>query len=158
MAASSGKGIGIAVAIAILALLAATVLPAMINAYQQDSTQTYQDVQSGDVVQVTEGLDVTLDTVPGDGTITVTVESTATAESETLANISIGQTKEATVDGYNVSVTNVAIDANSRVTMDVTYPDTFGWDDGAESIFEVLSYLFITIILLTVFGWLVKST
>lgn len=122
----SNRIIGVIGLILIVAFVAFTV-PAIVDGVPGDA-QTTTTIDEGDSEVVTEHLEIAnIEATGSDAEIRATNLRTGTAESATITE---GETETFELDNETVTVT-VTDAVESKTTITVEYPRTFGWDDSA---------------------------
>lgn len=153
MGISAMKAVTLVVALTVGAIVAAVVLPVGISALVEDGeTTATQDV--GETVEVVGNVEGTLDSIDT-GTATVTLNNTATGSSDTVS-VDEGQNATATIDGESFTVTGETVNTDNA-TIAYEYPKTFGFSDGAESMWNVLDVMIVLGVFLTFIGLALRT-
>lgn len=129
------KALTVAFAVVIIGLAAALFAPTLIDATQGNAVAVEQ-MEVGDTANLTERLTLSLDavnTAQDNATVTLTDETTF-ADTQTIVDNDTTSSTTLSGDVINVSVSN--IDASDVVTLSVTYPPMFAWNDGARVFYE----------------------
>lgn len=140
--------VALVVGLTIAALIAAFVLPVGIQVLTDDSTQTATQEET-DTVVLSGPLEATVTTIDA-GDVTVEVEDTETSSSDTVT-VSEGQTETAIVEGEEIGVTAKNV-GDTTADMEYTYPTTYGWGDGASSLWNILDIIVVLAVFLMFIG------
>lgn len=146
-----------ALALGVLVLAVAVFVPTLIDATDQDTTQSVELVE-GEQTDLTDNLAVRADAIANTaaGTnATIRVRSLDTLNDSTKT-IDEGNTSVFVVDGANVDVENVAT-SNDSVIVRSTYDPRFGWNGGAATFFDNIGVILALLALIIVVAVLKSS-
>lgn len=145
-----------AVSVGAVILFVVVAMPVVVDSTSGQNSQTIQ-FEEGQTERLSDRLEITNDRVrpPSPENATFTVTDTETLESET-AIIRNGSEATYALSGGNVTVAVESItDANPEtVTATVTYPTTYGWSDGAQTIASNMGLIVIAVAFIIVLGLL----
>lgn len=145
-----------AVSVGVVILFVVVAMPTVVDSTTGENSQTIQ-FEEGETHRLSDSLEITNDRVrpPTPENATFTVRDTDTLESDT-AVIQNGSQATYALSGGNVTVAVTSItDANPEtVTATVSYPTTYGWSDGAQTISSNLGLVVIAVAFIIVLGLL----
>lgn len=159
---STSKGVSIIIGILVIGLIVAFLLPTAIDEFNNDDSFDLT-VDSGNNTIIKSGLNVTVNSTDTTGSqdpdnATITIRDTTRDEKETNTVDNGTATTYSTFTGgdINVSVTNVT---SSSATFTVDVPSEFLFDDGTQSMYNLIPLLLMLSVLLFVitFAMIAKS-
>lgn len=147
------KGAKMVTGLFVAALMAAFLMPVAIGAVTNPDTVSATQ-STGETITLQGDLTATLDSVNSDTNATYTLSNDAGSDTVTVAE---GSTETATVGDTDVSVTLESAGSSSADTT-YEYPKTYGWGDGASSLWLVIPIMMVLGVFLLFVGIALKVT
>lgn len=149
-----GKGVAVVIGVTIIAMMLAFFVPVVFDGLQEPSNST-QVQNEGETLEFA-GFNATLDTVDdtaGAESITVTVTDEETGATETNT-INESENTTYVVNGNEVTVYANNVQDATTAEVSYEYEKTYGWHDGASSLFNIMDLIIMLVILLSVVGYM----
>jgi hypothetical protein len=143
---SAQKATRLVVALLVLALLAAFLMPVVIDSIAGPS-QVTQTQNVNDTVELKPGIEVTVTGVTSGTSATYAINVDGTNSTGNTVNVGSNQTYTVNGADVNVAPTNVT---STQATTDYEYPTTYGWGSGASALWAILPVLLVLAVFLFV--------
>lgn len=137
-----GTAVAALLGVLIFAVVAAAILPSAIGTVEEPSDATFNQ-STGDTVNVTAGLDGTLDSI-STGTAQITLNDTQENEDATVSLDQGNNETVTTLPGGDVTVNATEVGADYAV-IQYTYPTEYGWDDSAGALWSLYPLVLILV-------------